>query len=250
MTEEQINTVRYYAACDIAHRWFAFFEGITEEIHEHSDIFTEDVQLVHAGTHLLAKGKADIIQWLRSLPHEKGSHFIRSINMTPVGDNEADVDMDISYQMVDAERGVGGALSEYKTRMRFDRKNNAQFSFIQKTPRFANPDKFFRESFAINRLYSFIARFSQLLTTSPDSLTELLNKETDTLSLRVLETFQKGIESNSIKLLSYNLEQLKCNFMIHSSGMHQTLELTLQEAPGRYMTIIHATITAIPVSTP
>lgn len=57
MNDICISQARKNAALDIAHRWFAFFEGKTESVTDHLDIFSNDVRLVHAGVHLLAEGK-------------------------------------------------------------------------------------------------------------------------------------------------------------------------------------------------
>lgn len=250
MTEEQLNAARYHAACDIAHRWFAFFEGDTEELHQHSEIFAEDVMLVHAGTHLLAKGKAEMIQWLSSLPYEKGSHFIRSIDVIPARGNEAEVNMQISYQMLDEYKRVGGALSEYRAKVRFDEKSNALFTFIQKTPRFANPDKVFRDSFTANRLHSFIARFSQLMLSDSKSIPRLLSENTDVETAGIIEKLKRGPQVIKVKLLSFDYDQLSCNFLITLNDKQQALDLSLKESPGRYMTIVHATHTDIHITRP
>ncbi|MFS2223216.1 hypothetical protein [Pantoea sp. B65] len=152
MTEQEITQARYHAACDIAHRWFAVFEGKTEEAGLHSALFSEDVMLVHAGAHLLAKGKAEMTRWLHDLPYERSAHFIRRIDVIPLPDEQAEVNMDISYQVPGQEALVGGALSEYRTTVKFDREHHAVFTFLQKTLRMPNPDKVFREAFAENRL--------------------------------------------------------------------------------------------------
>lgn len=242
MTDEQIIKAQYHAACDIAYRWFAFFEGETEALDQHCALFSEDVILTHAGTHLLAQGKEEIKQWLRNLPYEKGSHFIRNIDVINRADNQADVNMNISYQRIDANQEVGGALSEYRTRVKFDERHNATFTFIQKTPRFPNPDPVFHDSFAVNRLRSFIARFSQLIISDPKGIAELVSAEADQQTTAMIKTLKWDEEIGILKLLSFDPKQSICEFLISSNGMQNTLALTLIESAGRYMTILRATI--------
>lgn len=243
MTEEQIQQARYHAARDIAHRWFAFFEGETEEVTDHIDIFSGEVMLVHGGTHLLAKGKTAMSHWLRHLPHEKGSHFIRRIQVIQQTEHEADVNMDIGYQAVRADGEVGGALSEYRTTVSFDDNHNAVFTFLQKTPRHPNPDNVFRDSFAENRLHSFIARLSQvLLLSSDEGIKAILHDATDRVTGCELFSLLKNLKATHIHVEDMDIDGLACSLAISAQERIWTLNLVLTEKAGRYLTIRHAAL--------
>jgi hypothetical protein len=242
MTEQEITQARYHAACDAAHRWFAFFEGKTEDAGLHSTLFSEDVMLVHAGTHLLAKGKTEMTRWLRDLPYERGAHFIRRIDVIPLADNRADVNMDISYQVLGQEGQVGGALSEYRTTVKFDSEHNAIFTFLQKTPRMPNPDKVFRDAFAENRLRSFMARFFQLMLTAPAHIRSLFAGHADADSVREVMALLQKTDPDDIQLLLSDTRALSFSLQISSNERRCVLSLLLDEAPGRYMTIRHTSL--------
>ncbi|MBA0034893.1 hypothetical protein HS962_01375 [Pantoea sp. BIGb0393] len=242
MTEQEITQARYHAACDIAHRWFAFFEGETEAAGLHSALFSEDVMLVHAGTHLLAQGKAEMTRWLRDLPYERGAHFIRRIDVIPLTDDQAEVNMEISYQVLGQEGQVGGALSEYRTTVKFDREHNAVFTFLHKTPRMPNPDKVFRDAFAENRLRSFIARFFQLMLTAPAHIRSLFAGNADADSVRDGMALLEEIIPEDIQLLTADTRALSFSLQVSSNDRRCVLSLLLDEAPGRYMAIRHASL--------
>ncbi|HBR1526345.1 TPA: hypothetical protein L9L74_005005 [Klebsiella pneumoniae] len=239
MTEEQIQKIRYYAACDIAHRWFAFFEGKTEEIKQHLDLFSKDIMLVHGGTHLLASGKEAMSHWLHNLPSEKGSHFIREIRICQNRD-EAEMDMDIGYQAVRPDGKVGGALSEYRTTVSFDKQHNATFRWIQKTPLMPNPDKIFRDSFAENRIRSFIARFAQvtLLSSFPEQKA-LLGDVVDATSGVRLSSELKKMKVMDIHVESMDTMTHSCSLLLaeRSSSVRRRLDLVLADGDGRYTAI-------------
>ena len=237
MTEREITQARYHAACDIAHRWFAFFEGETEAAVLHSDLFSEDVMRVHAGTHLLAQGKAEMTRWLNDLPYERGAHFIRRIDVIPLPDDQAEVNMEISYQVLGQKGQVGGAMSEYRTMVKFDREHNAVFTFLQKTPRMPNPDKVFWDAFAENRLRSFIGRFFQLMLTSPEHIRSLFACNAD--SVRDVVTLLEETSPGDIQLLTSDTRALSLSLQVSSTDRRYVLSLLLDEAPGRYMTIRH-----------
>ncbi|RYJ12491.1 MULTISPECIES: hypothetical protein [Rahnella] len=241
MTEEQIWKARYYSACDIAHRWFAFFEGQTEEVSRHLDIFTPYVRLVHAGTHLLAEGKDGMDSWLKSLPYEKGSHFIRRFEFIPGQENEATVNMDIGYQRVESDLTVGGALSEYRTTLLFGEGEDAFFTFMQKTPVYQNPGKVFRESFSENRVHSFIARFFQLmLTARSGAVSTIVSGNADENTRQNLPAFLRSADPDGISIEETDILAMKSTLLLPVDGTERRLSLELAEEGGRYLVIRHA----------
>lgn len=243
MTNEQIQQIRYHAVCDIAHRWFAFFEGETEDLSRHIAIFSEDVLLVHGGTHLLARGKAAMARWLSQLPPEKGSHVIRRIELGKQTDHEAEVIMDIGYQAVREDGKVGGALSGYQTTVSFDKGHNAVFTFLQKTPLYPNPDTTFRDSFAENRLKSFIARLSySVLRFSVEGNEAFLQGALDEIKGNSLYPLLKNSRISHIHTESMDTDNLSCTLSLSDHGILRKLDLVLNESPGRWLTIRHVTL--------
>lgn len=243
MTNEQIQQIRYHAVCDIAYRWFAFFEGKTEDLSRHIDIFSEDVLLVHGGTHLLARGKAAMKHWLSQLPPEKGSHVIRRIELGKQTDHEAAVIMDIGYQAVREDGKVGGALSEYQTTVSFDKDHNAVFTFLQKTPLYPNPDTTFRDSFAENRLKSFIARLSySVLRFSVEGNETFLQGALDEIKGNSLYPLLKNSRISHIHTENMDADNLSCTLSLSDHGNLSKLSLVLNESSGRWLTIRHVTL--------
>ncbi|WP_251977544.1 hypothetical protein [Salinicola avicenniae] len=157
-----MNVMREHAIRDIAHRWFAFFEGETESVEDHLAMFTPDVSLVHAGTHRLADDRKALGQWLRQVPAERDSHVITDWCWQRLDANRATMEMAVSYQVLQADDSVGGAVIHYRTEIAFDEHHEAAFRFLQKTPVAPNPDRQFRDSFAANRLAAALARLGFL----------------------------------------------------------------------------------------
>lgn len=154
-----MSSVYQYAARDLAHRWFAFFEGEVENLDEHLELFSDDVRLVHAGTTLLAESKDGMKAWFQRLPPENGSHFIERFEFKMVSDRLAVVTMKVAYQALLEDGRLIGAMIDYYTEVVFDEGGRACFRFIQKTPVMANPATTFTASFAANRRESFNACF-------------------------------------------------------------------------------------------
>lgn len=148
-----------YAARDLAHRWFTFFEGEVESLDEHLELFSDDVRLVHAGTTLLAEFKDGIKNWFQRLPPENGSHFIEHFDFRMKTEQLAVVTMKVAYQALLDDGRLIGAMIDYYTEVVFDENGRARFRFIQKTPVMANPATTFSPSFAANRRASFTASF-------------------------------------------------------------------------------------------
>lgn len=243
MTNEQRQQIRDHAVRDIAHRWFAFFEDETEDISRHIDIFSEDVLLVHGGTHLLAKGKTAMEHWLSQLPPEQGSHVIRHIELGKQTDHEAEVIMNIGYQAVREDGKVGGALSEYKTTVSFDTGNNAVFTFLQKTPLHPNPDTTFRDSFAENRLKSVIARLSYaVLHYSAEGNEVFLQEALDGVNGNSLYPLLKNSRVSHIHTEKMDTDNLSCTLWLSDQSTIRKLNLVLNDSPGRWLTIRHATL--------
>lgn len=157
-----MDQARLHASIDIAHRWFAFFEGQTESVAQHLAIFTPDVRLVHAGRQLLAEGSAAMARWLGSVPWEEDAHVITEPRFRQTGPDSAELDMTVHYQVLGNDGRLGGAVIAYHTQLRFDRQDRAAFHFIQKTPVAPNPAQYFAPSFAANRLASLTAHLRYL----------------------------------------------------------------------------------------
>lgn len=153
-----MNDARTHAIRDIAHRWFAFFEGETESIAQHLSLFAPDVQLVHAGVRRLAEGRPAMARWLEQAPGDQDSHFIRDLTWQPLSKDSARMEMEIAYQVVQYDGSLGGAMIRYQTEVVFDAHGEAAFRFLQKTPVTPNPDRVFKDSFADNRLGAGMAR--------------------------------------------------------------------------------------------
>jgi len=243
MTKEQIQQIRYHAVCDIAHRWFAFFEGETEDLSRHADIFSEDVLLVHGGTHLLAKGKVAMMHWLSQLPPEKGSHIIRRIELGKQTPHQAEVNMDIGYQAVRDDGKIGGALSEYQTTVSFDKEHNAVFNFLQKTPLYPNPDTVFRDSFAENRLKSFIARLSySILRYSAEGKETFLQEALSSVKGHKLYPLLKNMAVSHVYADKMDSDNLSCTLRLLVQDTPYKLNLRLNDSAGRWLTIRYATL--------
>jgi len=236
MNNETINTARYYAASDIAHRWFAFFEGKTEKIDDHLAIFADDIVLSHAGTHRLAEGKESIKNWLTSLPYEVGSHAILTKKFIPLENNLAQLNMDISYQYMSPYGEIGGALSKYQTKIRFDEQNNGTFVFIQKTPILPNPNKVFRDTFIENRIMSFVYYFQRMLIADLENIRTLLPSSLNQNIANMLYLFDT-IKAENVHFLDKNEQELSCRFNIKTDNQHYQFKLKLEDILGRYLKI-------------
>ena len=216
-------------------------EGKTEELSRHLDIYAPDVMLVRAGTHQLAQGKHNMEHWLKNLPHEKGSHFVRRFEFIPGQGNEATVNMDIGYQRIGVDSRVGGALTEYQTKLVFGEGENAVFTFLQKTPVYQNPDKIFRESFSENRLHSFIARFFQLMLTPwSEAVSTLISGGADENTRQNLPVFLHTTDPDRIRIKETNIPAMNCTLLLPVGAAERTLSLQLAEEAGRYLVIRHA----------
>jgi len=166
MNDEARAQLKEYSVRTIAHRWFAYFEGDVNDMESHLKIFEKDIKLIHAGKYLLADGLASIKFWLENLPQEKGSHFIKSLDLRHLDDKTAEATMKIAYQIVNPDETLSGAIIEYKVIVVFNDNNEATFKIIQKTPIHPNPSTIYKDSFNDNRLKSFVNRLLFLIKTS------------------------------------------------------------------------------------
>ncbi|SEG67522.1 hypothetical protein [Marinobacterium lutimaris] len=230
-----MNDSRYYAIRDIAHRWFAFFEGQTESLEEHLQLFTPDVRLVHAGQHLLAEGQSAMADWLKQVPPATDSHFINALHWQPTSDNRARVEMEIGYQVMQNGELVGGAVIEYQTEVVFTESGEAAFSFLQKTPVRQNPDREFKDSFAANRLGASAARIDFLLTTcqADQIAVELMEPDAGVQWQQLIA--QRGAETLT-SARTGEQDETALSLTLKLSGT-QSLSLLLTEQAGRYLKV-------------
>ena len=157
--------IREHAARDIAHRWFAYFEGEDKIVDRQLEILSDDIKILHASSYLLADGKESAAIWAANIPEEIDSHFIKDFSYIPLGEDIAEVKMKIAYQVIQPDHRIGGAIIHYQTLVTFDENNSALFKFVNKTPVEPNPNKVFADSYQENRIYSLIYRWIYLLET-------------------------------------------------------------------------------------
>ncbi|TCK04218.1 hypothetical protein [Marinobacterium mangrovicola] len=230
-----MNDSRYYAIRDIAHRWFAFFEGQTESLEEHLQLFAPDVRLIHAGQHLLAEGQSAMADWLKQVPPATDSHFINALHWQPTSDNRARVEMEIGYQVMQNGELVGGAVIEYQTEVMFTKSGEAAFSFLQKTPVSQNPDREFKDSFAANRLGATAARIDFLFATGQaDQIADELMEPGADEQWHQLIAQQEAEGLRSAR--TGEQDETALSLTLKLSGT-QSLSLLLTEQAGRYLKV-------------
>lgn len=232
-----MNIARDYAARALAHRWFAFFEGTTEPLATHLDMFAEDIRLVHAGRTLLAQGKQQLASWFKSVPPEVSSHIIEQFALTPWAADEMHLNMQVAYHAVAGER-LTGALIDYQCIIRFDANNAAQFSVIQKTPVAANPAQRFVPSFAANRQQALLAellyqlhsgQFDWQAVTDDSAVVNALTQLVSTLTQRDIARIDGHISDQQLQLqLSDTTAPLCCLALVEEVGRYpQITKVTL-----------------------
>lgn len=226
---------KYHAIEDIIYRWFAFFEGETEAVSEHSDIFTEDVQLVHAGTHLLANDRPSVERWLMSIPPSRSSHFVEGISVSPIDENLVRASWSVRYQYTQDDGVVGGSIISYQAVVSFFEAYQAQFLFLQKTPIRQNPDAHYKDSFSENRLLSFLARLkSVLLEGDRGGLSDLLGNyaEGQRLQAWLEQLTPSQFQDLGGEVLDDQTLQLSLNNTV-------VCQVRLQVEGGRYASVSH-----------
>ncbi|TVX75710.1 hypothetical protein FQP34_27200 [Peribacillus simplex] len=167
--------IREHAARDIAHRWFAYFEGKNKTVNRQLEILSDDIKILHASSYLLADGRDSAAEWVANIPEEVDSHFIKEFIYNPLSEDLAEVRMKVAYQVIQADNQIGGAIIHYQTLVTFTEDNLALFKFINKTPAEHNPNKVFADSYQENRIHSLIYRWIYLRETfNPEGIKELL----------------------------------------------------------------------------
>lgn len=229
-----MNVMHEHAIRDIAHRWFAFFEGKTEDIDHHLALFTPDVRLVHAGTHLLADGRDALGQWLRQVPEEQDSHVITDLGWQMLDANSAKVEMAVSYQVLQADGQVGGAVIHYRTEVVFNEQCEAAFRYLQKSPVAPNPDRRFRDSFAANRLGATFARLGFLASRGEHGRIRLellhpnaMSDWTQLISISPLESIAEA------RVTHLDAQALRLDLILPGDEV-RLLRLSFTERAGRY----------------
>lgn len=229
-----MNSAQFYSAKDIAHRWFAYFEGETETLDTHLALFSDNIRLVHAGSHVLANNLPSLKAWLKSVPDEISAHFIDTFQFESLDQYSAKITMSVRYQALDHNQRLIGAVIDYQTEVEFDQYNNARFRFIQKTPIHPNPDQRFTPSFNLNRIESLRAHLLYLhhqtrQTTSLES----------TVNLKAQEPF-----SQALNALSENqLTTLPILFLDEWNDQDRpATHLSVQHNRQRYLSILNIAI--------
>lgn len=170
--------IREHAAREIAHRWFAYFEGENKTVNRQLEILSNDIKILHASSYLLADGRDSAAEWLANIPEELDSHFIKEFIYNPLSEDLAEVRMKVAYQVVQSDKQIGGAIIDYQTLVTFNEDNSALFKFINKTPAEHNPNKVFADSYQENRIYSLIYRWIYLRETfNTEGIKEFLVKD-------------------------------------------------------------------------
>ncbi|WP_264906222.1 hypothetical protein [Vibrio sp. STUT-A11] len=157
------------------HHWFAFFEGETVPTYSQLALFDDEIELIHAGQHLLAKGKEEMQQWLDSIPPEFSSHFVEEMTVERVKAGIYQVSWQTPYQSIRENGAVGGAIIRYQTLVRISQSGVAKFVVIQKTPFKNNPETVFHESFREHRASALSCRLQRWLESNETALPATIN---------------------------------------------------------------------------
>lgn len=220
------------------HHWFAFFEGETVSAYSQLALFDEEIELIHAGQHLLAKGHEQMKQWLNSVPPEISSHFVKNIEAEKIRDDVYQISWETPYQAVRGSGDVVGAIIRYQTLVRVSPEGVAKFIVIQKTPFKNNPETVFHESFLEHRASALSCRLQRWLESDETSLPATINASGEALQM----------------LLGIRQRSGDKRLTLHSSGDGEhpgllmttdaaTYYLSLQQQPGWYPAV--ATVIAI-----
>lgn len=228
-----LNNARRYAAQEIAHRWFAYFEGVTEPLSEHLDLFTADVRLLHAGRTLLADGKPQLAAWLQQVLPETSSHFISDFSLQSLDESSALLTMQVAYQALADDRLIG-SLIDYQAKVVFAADDSAQFSVIQKTPVAANPALSFAASFAENRQQALLAQFSYQCQRGALHWQRLV--QDDAMVAQLTARFSQ-LEQQALAALSAQFNQQQ-QLQIQQVNGEILCRLTVTDTGGRYPQIV------------
>ncbi|MDV6252591.1 hypothetical protein [Vibrio sp. EA2] len=224
-----------FAAKDIACRWFAYFEGRTEPLEQHLDMFTNNICLVHAGKHLLANNRSNLKTWFKTVPSETSSHFIEEYQFNMLSQDKAELKMKVAYQSLGENGALAGALIDYQTEIEFDTDNKARFCFIQKTPVTPNPANVFSPSFRLNRIESLHSRLLYLQRLNTSSLyAELFdNEQTQQQVVSKLCT----LSPLDLGRISFNYDDETSVDTEQSADQQPPIKLIVTEREKRYLTI-------------
>lgn len=239
MKDDLIIQLRTHSARDLIYRWFAYFEGETESLSTHLDMFTKDVRLIHGGFHLLAAGRESMVQWFANLPDHTSSHFVKSIEIVPMVGSLYEINLMVAFQKISEDFLTSGSVISYKIYAVFDGQNQAQFRHIHKAPIFSNPENKFRDSFSENRMLSFLEHFQYLLLSRRGiELYRLLNSNSSHASLGTLLKEVGEVKPGDIIINEAHPESGKVVLSFRISDYTKNAELKLVEDGGRYMKFV------------
>lgn len=235
MNDEHFPLRDQLAITEAISHWFAFFEGETVPTHSQLALFTDDIQLIHAGQHLLAAGKEQMEQWLNSVPPETCSHFVQEVQAQRIQPGIYAVLWQTPYQAVRENGAIGGAIIQYRAQVQVSADGTAQFMALQKTPLAANPETTFRPSFDEHRATALCCCLQRWLDSDDAALPAAIHA-----SEQVVELLLKLNQSNGERHLSLKSEgegKLPSLVIATHNG---NFELKLQQQTGWYPAIIHS----------
>ncbi|KFZ37249.1 hypothetical protein HR45_11260 [Shewanella mangrovi] len=229
-----INSARRFAAQEIAHRWFAYFEGVTEPLTDHLDLFTEDVRLIHARRTLLADGKAQLAAWLKQVPAETSSHLIHEFALQSLDNSSALLTMQVAYQALAHDQLIG-AIIDYQAKVVFASDDSAQFALIQKSPIAANPALCFKLSFAEHRQLALLSQLGYQGQRGGIEWTQFCQE--DAIVEQLKRRFNPLAAQDAAELTAQMLADHKMRIQLGDSSQTKC-DLQLKDAGGRYLSIV------------
>lgn len=214
------------------HHWFAFFEGETVSTYSQLALFDDEIELVHAGQHLLAKGNEQMKQWLNSIPPEISSHFVKNIEAKKIRGDVYQVSWETPYQAVRDSGDVGGAIIRYQTLVRVSLEGVAKFIVIQKTPFKNNPETVFHESFRQHRASALSCRLQRWLESDETAIPATINAlgEASKMLLNIQQI------SGDKRLILQSSDDGENPGLLMTTDA-ETYYLSLQQQPGWYPAI-------------
>jgi hypothetical protein len=241
MNHERLEAARLNAARDICYRWFAFMDGKTESLVSHLDMFSLDIILMHTAIYRVAYDKGSMARWLESLAAEtgRGSHFIRELDVVSFDQNTAELAMRVSYQRCDGSGEIGGALTDYKARVRFNNDQTAVFTYLQKTPQFQNLDREFKDSFPENRLYSFMNHLRHLMAASKaEALRDLVDNGHFIGAINELITDTQTADMARVEIEQVDVPTATFTLALQAQDQAKRFQFQMVERGGRYLRIL------------
>lgn len=217
---------------EAVYHWFAFFEGETVPTEFQLALFDDEIQLVHAGQHLLAKGKEEMQQWLDSVPPEFSSHFVEEMKLESVKTGIYQVSWQTPYQSIRENGAVGGAIIRYQTLVRISQTGAAKFMAIQKTPFKNNPETVFRQSFSEHRANALRCRLQRWLDSEEMDFPKSINTSSEVSEL----LFKVKRFSGDKRISLQNVDDGNIPALCVTTNT-ESFHLALQQQPGWYPTI-------------